>query len=360
MYGTFEARHFRALRQTRLSDLARFNLITGLNNVGKTALIEAMFVHAGGFSPQLILQLNGFRGLQALSVEFGPHTESPWDSLFTDFDTSTPVNLTGLFHPVGKIDVRLELVKDPDELQRISTPIELDLTDSAAASAAEAIKVLALTYSDDRVTDKTFYQIVTQRGIQVQPPLFTPRFPTWYVSAAPPRGGEEAQRFSKLQVEGSDHYVLEALQVIEPRLTRLLVIIIGDTPVLHGDIGTRRLMPLALMGNGMTRVAQIATFMANVPGGLLLVDEVENGLHYSALTNVWRALTQAAKALDVQLVATTHSRECIIAAHNAIGKELMESEFRLYRLDRDGDGVAAKSYDYTTVMAALESGLEIR
>ena len=48
---------------------------------------------------------------------------------------------------------------------------------------------------------------------------------------------------------------------------------------------------------------------------VLLIDELENGLYYSILPQIWRGIATLAESEQIQVFATTHSRECILAAH---------------------------------------------
>jgi AAA15 family ATPase/GTPase len=149
--------------------------------------------------------------------------------------------------------------------------------------------------------------------------------------------------------------------VIEPRLQRLAVVVVADTPVIHGDIGEGRLFPLPVMGDGMTRLLSLVVAMGNAPKGVVLVDEVENGLHHSVLEKVWQTIAEAARQFEVQVFATTHSFECIAAAHRAFGADLgFEYDFRLHRLERVNGNIVAKTYDRDALRAALEMGLEVR
>jgi len=43
MYQSFRIKNFRGFRDLTLDSLERINLIAGKNNVGKTALLEAIF-----------------------------------------------------------------------------------------------------------------------------------------------------------------------------------------------------------------------------------------------------------------------------------------------------------------------------
>ena len=64
MYYKFTIDNFRGFKNLTLNSLKRVNLISGKNNVGKTSLLEALFIHCGAFNPDLILRVNAFRGIQ--------------------------------------------------------------------------------------------------------------------------------------------------------------------------------------------------------------------------------------------------------------------------------------------------------
>ena len=67
------------------------------------------------------------------------------------------------------------------------------------------------------------------------------------------------------------------------------------------------------MGQGLTHVARLMLDATAVQDGVLLVDEVENGLHHAVLPDIWRAVRTAAEQFNVQVFATTHSFECLQA-----------------------------------------------
>lgn len=71
MYSSFEVRHFRCFRDLTITGLDRVNLIAGVNNVGKTAILEALFLHCGAYNPELAIRINAFRGIETMKVTFG-------------------------------------------------------------------------------------------------------------------------------------------------------------------------------------------------------------------------------------------------------------------------------------------------
>jgi len=129
--------------------------------------------------------------------------------------------------------------------------------------------------------------------------------------------------------------------------------------MMHGDIGLGRLVPLPVMGEGMVRLASLVLAIGNVPNGVVLVDEIENGLHHSILPKVWQAIGEVARQFNTQVFTTTHSLECIVAAHRAFS-ESERYDFRLHRLERVNETIRAVTYDQETLEAAIETGLEVR
>jgi hypothetical protein len=202
--------------------------------------------------------------------------------------------------------------------------------------------------------------IIDQKGIRTEPIPPPPPFPAFFLAARtriPLQ--EDSERFGKLEIIGKQDVLLKTLQVLEPRLIKLSVIVSGGVPIVHGDIGMGRLMPLPVMGEGMARLASLVLAVGNAANGVVMVDEIENGLHHTILPKVWLAIGEAAREFNTQIFATTHSLECIEAAHKAF-KESGIYDFRLHRLDRIGDSIKGVTYDEETLEAAIETGLEVR
>ncbi len=167
---------------------------------------------------------------------------------------------------------------------------------------------------------------------------------------------EDAVLLGVLRKRKQGHLLLEALQVIEPRLQSIEDNSSSGTPMIWGDIGLSELVPLPLMGEGMTRVARLVLTITSAPGGVILADEIENGLHHSILPKVWQAVDATAKQFNTQIFATTHSFECVEAAHKALGAE----GFLLHRLEANGTENRCVTYEPEEIDVALRHNLEIR
>jgi len=130
VYRSFKVKNFRCFDDLEIAPLERVNLIAGMNDVGKTALLEALFLHCGAWNVELTYRLNLFRGMEPRKIELSKRSETPWDSLFKDFDPSKVIELTAeeVIDEGGARcrSLRLSSVQSPSEFPRIEQLIEKD------------------------------------------------------------------------------------------------------------------------------------------------------------------------------------------------------------------------------------------
>jgi predicted ATP-dependent endonuclease of OLD family len=105
------------------------------------------------------------------------------------------------------------------------------------------------------------------------------------------------QRIEKLLVNKQMDGVIAALQEIDPKITDIRM---GATGIIYVDIGLEKLLPINIMGDGIRRIFSILAAVSDMQGGILLIDEIENGLHYSTLEILWKALLKAVERYHVQ------------------------------------------------------------
>jgi len=379
MYKSFKVRNFRCFKDLDIPHLKRINLIAGKNNVGKTALLEALFIHCGAYNPELTARINAIRGIEAVKIELGKWVETPWDSLFYNFDTSDNIELIGE-DTIGHRSLKLRVIRQPSELAKMRQFINhssdeskgvltssesdeskgvLSSSEKGVLSSSEVAQVLELRCGEDK-QERSFYMIIDKKAIRIEPVPPSPPFPGFFQPARmriPLK--QQAERFGKLEVYGKQDILLEILKIIEPRLKRLATVVVAGEPILHGDIGIGRLIPLPVMGEGMVRLADLVLHIGNAPKGVVLIDEIENGIHHSIMPKIWKAIGEAARNFDTQVFATTHSLECIVAAHKAF-EESDVYDFQLYRLERINDTINVISYDQEDLATAIEEGFEVR
>jgi hypothetical protein len=167
-----------------------------------------------------------------------------------------------------------------------------------------------------------------------------------------------AELFGKLALKGESARCVEALQMLDSRIKALSTITIGGVSGVFADIGLPSLLSVNMLGDGMNKLLQIALTMLANPGSILLVDEIENGFHYSFYPKLWEMIGKLAEETGCQVIATTHSYECISGA--AILAKAHTELFRFVRLDHTASGVAAKNFENDSFEYAIDSGMEVR
>lgn len=364
MLKSFGAKNFRGFQDLTIRELDRVNLIAGKNNVGKTALLEALFIHSGSYNPELGLKVNAFRGLGEVMLEFEKTAEFPWDSLFTGFNTTKIIELYGKDTKEGTRSIRISEV--PPSIKELKKTKGSRLNIELEQVSAHA-RILRLQYTDDK-SKTNFYDLVfdpdpsdPKRTPYIIPTPPNPPFPAFFLGSRIRIPFEiEADLYGRLEIQKAEQDILQFLQIIEPKLNSLSLIYSMGKPIFHGDIGSDRLLPLPMMGEGMVRLLSFILRIANAPDGVVLIDEIENGLHYSILPKLWSVIGKMAKKYNTQVFATTHSLECIKAAHQAFSNE-DTYDFRVHRLQFSKDGeVDAVTHDRDDLEAAFEIGIEVR
>jgi hypothetical protein len=366
MFTELTVSNFRCFEDLRLRDLARVNLIAGPNNVGKTALLEAIFLHCGPLNPGLTLSISVFRGIERIQAK----PEPLWGSLFYRFDTQRLIEISSRTeegrHHVSRLRlgyqpaVRVPLPGNSDGSS--SGPVSPNQRKGEAwpATVAPSDQVLELTYEEETGPEHTAQAVIEAEGIRFEPPPLPPTFLAIFLAArSRVKAEEDAERYGALDLVGQQEAILDTLRGLEPRLQRLAVVVTGGVPTLHGDVGLGRLLPVPLLGDGMGRLLSLSLAIANAPNGLILVDEIENGLYHNAMVNVWQAVAEIAERFNVQVFATTHSEECIRSAHIAFTNR-DSYDLRMHRLDPVRGAIRATTYDQEMLEAAFREGLEVR
>ena len=160
-----------------------------------------------------------------------------------------------------------------------------------------------------------------------------------------------------------ESYIVEALRIVDPQISAVSVI--GQqsprhsrTAIVLADNLTRR-VPLRSFGDGMNRLFGIVLSLVNVSGGILLIDEFENGMHYTVQVDAWRMIFRLALELNVQVLATTHSFDCVMGFTQA-ASELEEVDGLLARIDRSGDRTRIVEYTEEDLDIAIRQRIEVR
>ena len=120
-----------------------------------------------------------------------------------------------------------------------------------------------------------------------------------------------------------------------------------------------RPVPLRSFGDGALRFLGVALSLINNRDGFLLIDEAENGIHYSIQAEFWRMVLGAAQENNVQVIATTHSYDCVLGFAQA-AFENPDVDGRLVQLSRDRGPLRAAELPEKELVIAAQQRIEVR
>lgn len=369
MYKTFRVKNFRCFKDLQINDLGRVNLIAGKNNTGKTALLEAMYLHTGNRDVKTLLrteQVTYYRTARdsypmPRDLEEDAPSIVSWSDIFHNMDSTNCIELSAyvcsqqlpLFDSEPNNLIIATVMSDSEAFDTALREFRIDYPQSN-----EEFELLVFEPSPGRPTFALLVngrvRTTRQTNIVMQSRFSYPREKT--------SPNVDSKRFSRLRRDNDTSKLVKALKVFENRLTDLEFLNDGTEWRMYADIGLPKPTSMASMGDGINRFVSLLLEMSDVPSGVIFIDEIENGIHYSIQKQVWKAIRRFAHSFDVQIVATTHSYEMIEAAHEAF-KDDDDYEFRYHRLDRKPDGnIEAITYNKfgMDAVAAFDFEHEVR
>ena len=126
--------------------------------------------------------------------------------------------------------------------------------------------------------------------------------------------------------------------------------------------GINQLLAVNMQGDGLRRYLNIVAASANPMNNILLIDEIENGLHYSAYKKLWEAIFALATTTNKQVFVTTHSKETLSHLNEMLEEHPeYQQEMRLYTLANTPiKGHQAYKYTFDGLSGACENDVELR
>ena len=163
------------------------------------------------------------------------------------------------------------------------------------------------------------------------------------------------EKLSELIKNKQTKDIIEGLKILSDDVKDITIL----NNEVYIDIGLPQLVPLKLMGDGMRKILSILVSLYTCKNGAVLIDEIDNGLHYSAISPLIKLLSEVCKIYNVQLFASTHSKEILEQIFNQ--EEIDLSDFNFYTLFRQNDKTEARLFNGIEAKKAYEQwGLEIR
>ena len=311
-----EIKDFKCFEDFKAEGFGRVNLIGGKNNVGKTAFMEACYIISSQtLNPNVlntVINFISFEKLRGLIL------------------TDKMLDLINIFHKNNQLHIKsnleeftLKIKKNMIKERYLVNDIDINLDDTDQYKAIEIAKERMSNFIPSVIINNNLI-LTNYNDIQKQ------------------------RKRDKL-----DKYLKEFYNDISE------FAIIEDKPKVFLE-SKNIFSNIEELGHGLKRYIVIMCAILINKDGFLFIDEIENGIHYTNLDKLWEIILTISKEQNVQVFATTHSKECI-ESYARVAKRLKDEEITFIELGKNKDSeIKAMVYPYKWFIDEIEQNHEVR
>ena len=324
MFRKIYINNFRGIDNLEIERLGRVSVLTGKNNVGKSTILEALFLLFGYKNPFTFQQINLIRGNEALY-----DNESLFEPLFYHFDTTNEI----------KISVDGD---DSNESLQISKDSKYVFAEDSISYQTDYKENYSLKY---KYIYNDFYEEgnygVNKAGLLRNSNAHGDNNLTslrevrcCYINSHIAKMEKQLiDWIGKLEVRNKKDVLIKAINSIIPEVRDAFVTVINGRGRLYLKTLTD-IVPYSMVGDGTEKLLYIVLSMMANPGIIILLDEAENGIHYSIMEKMWDVIYRVAEDTKSQIIATTHSLECIKYLHAAMNDK-NAADISVHRIEKE-------------------------
>ena len=309
MINSIKIERFRCFNETELSGFRRLNLFGGKNNAGKTSLLEGIYLGLTADKMKIRQMRSKYELLDIEQkdkdsntyLHYGGQTEKPFFISVPNFKRA----------PLIKLEFRSD---------RLETIFQRQATLLSNAEEQQAVDAF---FKNNRVS------FILAKNTQ---------FPTDY---------DLSKQFNEADRRGESDEILNSIKLIDNSIEELKTYS-DRTDIFLRKKGEKHRLPLPYFGDALQKMMRYAITAATLHSEngskdikkYLLIDEIENGLHYTVHDEFWEMLFKLAIGYDIQIFAATHSREMIEAFNRIAQKDNFKGEaayFELFKHVKTGE-----------------------
>jgi predicted ATPase len=368
---------FRSFSRFELKDLGRVNLLVGTNNSGKTTVLEAVN----------ILMANGdFTAIWSTLLRRGEDLYGERDPVTAS--TGRQVDIRRLFRgheiEIGKYFQLnadsdfggLSMIAKIDEYRPAQQQL-FEMEPQPVESSEELLTPLSLSLHWSDGAGKELNIPISRRGgvssdairRSAGRTVGVDTFPIRFITASSLTADAVASIFEDIVLTPEEDLVTDAMRIIEPNIERIASsgserLRSGLRVASRGGIlvrlkGIKDRVPIGSMGDGIWRMLGLALAVVQSRSGILLVDEIDTGLHHTVMEDMWKFLHGCSRRYNVQIIATTHSWDCYHSLAVICRDYISDgSEVTISRIERGRE--EAIGYTEQEIVAVADRDIEVR
>ena len=363
MFTKLSIKNLRCFDDFVLDALAPLTLVSGRNNAGKTTLLEGVFLLLNHSDVSAFQAVSGWRGMECHAsvnqgISFRLNPSYLWETLFTNIDMERELSISVTDH--ASVTRRLLMAKD--EQFPTSTFLEQSQV-QPMLQPAKGSYALRLTLQDGSGQDEIGRLVLTQGGAALSGEVVQHRsMKPVGIYLGPNRYLPQqavAEWFSKVELRNEKQRLVRSLRHLCEEIEDIFTVWHDGAVGIFSRMRNGVPLPIRAVGDGVNRLFHYLSVMIANPGGVFLFDEIDSGFHHSFYRKAWELVSMVAVETDSQVIATTHSYECIKAAVEGTSQH-SPGKLTYVRLGKEGEKIVPYSFSEADLAYALEQEMEVR
>lgn len=342
-FNKIEISNFRGFDHIKIAHLAKLNVFVGANNVGKSSILEAVFMLSGMSNPIMPARINYWRTASVNNMNSTRY----------------------LFHNIDFNNRPMLLAKSNSYVRRLTfSPFRQSTANPSSddTSMSSDIKQLDFDFDTKEEGDFSYHAslFADSNGILQQTVdanykedlscLFIP---------ADKNDSNATNNFATLVKRNKKQLVIDALKEFDPNIESIEALPDGLYLAMKG---MHELLPISMAGDGVRRVINIISSIASEDYNIVMIDEFDNGLYYTTHRLMWKVLLKFIEKRDIQLFVTTHNLECLQSLEAVLqDDEKLQNLANVYNIAKTQlEGFQAYRYSFDELKEAVNNEIEIR
>ena len=351
-FKNIEIKNFRGIDHLKIDDFSRVNVLLGQNNSGKTTVLEAIAMLMSMSNPDIPQAINAVRARKPFSKFIDIQY------YFNNLNVATPPEVAAEQTDGGSRHLKLALSYVFDELADPQNEPQQQM------GTIKYVNTLEMNFDVSNGASKQSYQSwlrVNSQGLVVNRKVadgYLENKRAW-LTPSDLMTSNLANDLAELFKRNRKDTILALLKLFDPRINGIEIL---TDDIYVGFEGMTQMLSLSMMGDGLRRYLNIVAAAANPLTNILLIDEIDNGLHYSVYRKLWQSLFALASATDKQIFVSTHSKETLYYLNEMLQEAPdYKPDMRLYTLERTiKKGMQAYMYTYEGLSEACNNDVELR
>lgn len=354
---SIDIKNYRGIKDCKIENLEKINIIVGDNNSGKTSILEVInFLRI----PQDINYIKSIAGTRSILMPnynhkvayndliniFPRDVENKEISINYNFDNGSFINY--------KIQGEEEKIEIQDELQTQGKFIKTKAFTGKIIIDSDFNKLNIFNGESKFYTIKHNFE-----RISFDKEIINSNFVSTYdhLTQSLIANIIKDDKYKKRVIEKLNNFnedIIDLRKIPDDTLN-------DDIECIENRNG--EYIPINTYGDGIRKMLGIANRLVDAENGILLIDEIETSLHYSIMKDVFDFVIELCSELNIQLFITTHNSEVIdkiLNVYSDENEEYLEQMSVITLVAKNNQTVSRTLKGYEAKKTREEFGLELR